>query len=375
MGLVLDHRLDRSEAAENPLPRAVAASIAGKLAEMATLVALATIVPRSLGPSDYGRFATALTIVTLGSLALTLGGPTTMARFVPAVAETERAAVARRLTIRFAAGRALQVLALAAVAVVLVLAQPDQFGPVPTAMVVVALALNVAASVGLQAGLGLGRTVMWSARFPVQNTVLVAGTLVAPRFGGDNAALAAIVVSAAVAAGLGAVVAVPVLRDRAVDIPLPAGAVRFGVLHAAGAALTQATQRGGILVAALVASDREAGYAALALGVSLGAVYAVLQTFTVSLPHLAVGRHGEAAAEFRLRGLAVRMLAVLTPVLVAIAAATPHVVSAVFGSGYAAADAAFAPAWALVALSPLTRWRCRRRPSGSAPERAWPRER
>ena len=44
----------------------VLASIAGKSAELVTLVLLATVVPRALGPDDYGRFSVPLTIVTLG---------------------------------------------------------------------------------------------------------------------------------------------------------------------------------------------------------------------------------------------------------------------------------------------------------------------
>ncbi|MGH3834213.1 MAG: hypothetical protein ACRDSF_00695, partial [Pseudonocardiaceae bacterium] len=62
----------------------VLAGLAGKAAEAATLLLLATVVPRALGPADYGRFAVALTVVAIGSVAMTLGGATLLARYVPA---------------------------------------------------------------------------------------------------------------------------------------------------------------------------------------------------------------------------------------------------------------------------------------------------
>ena len=71
---------------------AVGLSMAGKAAELVTLLVLATVVPRVLGPSDYGRFALPLTVVTVGTLALTLGGPTTVARFVPVAPPEQRVA-------------------------------------------------------------------------------------------------------------------------------------------------------------------------------------------------------------------------------------------------------------------------------------------
>ena len=64
--------------------------------------------------------------------------------------------------------------------------------------------------------------------------------------------------------------------------------MRFGSLQAAGAGFAQVAQRGGVIaVAVLAGSATQTGYAALALGIALGATYAVLQAFTVSLPHLA----------------------------------------------------------------------------------------
>src|SRR5688572_28407776 len=105
----------------------VLGSMAGKTAEMVTLVLLATVVPRALGPEDYGRFSVPLTIVTLGSLALTLDGPIDMARFVPAAPERDRLALARSLGLRLARGRATQLAVIAVAAAGLAVARPETF--------------------------------------------------------------------------------------------------------------------------------------------------------------------------------------------------------------------------------------------------------
>ena len=55
------------------LEASVAASLAGKAAEMMTLLLLATVVPRTLGPADYGRVPLPLTGVSPGPPALPLG--------------------------------------------------------------------------------------------------------------------------------------------------------------------------------------------------------------------------------------------------------------------------------------------------------------
>ena len=133
-------------------------SVAGKTAELVTLVALAVLVPRVLGPADFGRFSVALTIVTIASVAMMLGGPTLMARYVPAAPPEERAALARALTARLAVGRAAQLAVVALVAGMLVAVDPSAFPADLTALVLVSLALSVAATLALQTGLGLGRT-------------------------------------------------------------------------------------------------------------------------------------------------------------------------------------------------------------------------
>lgn len=335
------------------LHASVAGSMAGKAAEMVTLGLLATLVPRALGPAAYGRFAVPLTIVTVGSLTLTLGGPTLMARFVPAAPAHERIGLARALGARLARGRAVQLGAITVGAAVAVLLAPERFPPLATALVLAALALNVAATLSLQVGLGLGRTGEWSIRYPAQNAVLIAAVLALHDVGGGAGALLALVMAAAVAAGIGAAVVAPVVTADATPVPIPPRALRFGALQAAGAALVQVTHRGPVLAVALLAgSSVESGYAALAVGIALGVTYAVLQAFTVSLPH--VGTAGSDDGEAVLRRLAGGLLAAIAPAAALGVVLLDPLLPTVFSDGYEGAAAAFTPALALVVLAPLT---------------------
>lgn len=339
-----------------PIRAAVARSMWAKVAEMSTLVLMATVVPRALGPHDYGRFAVPLTIVTLGSLAMTLGGPTLLARFVPSVPEAERTALARAIGGRLARGRAAQLVVVVVAAAAAVAWAPSRFPPLDTTLIVAALALSVGASVALQLPLGLGRTGPWTARYAVQNGVLIVAVLVLHPAVGTIGGPVAILVSTAAVAALAAVVTVPLLRAKVDPVPVPSGAIRFGALHAAGAALGQLAQRGGVVAVALLGgASAQTGYAALAVGVSLGATYAVLQAFTVSLPHLSSAdwRVDAGEREAVLRRLAGGLLAFIVPAAVTGALLLEALVPAVFGADYTAAASAFGPALASVVLAPL----------------------
>lgn len=373
----------RTPAGLSPLRVAVAGSAAGKVVEMATLAVLAIVVPRVLGPFDYGRFAVPLTIVTVGSLALTLGGPAVMARFVPLAPPTQRVALARALGVRLARGRAVQLAVMGTVTAVAVAVRPDLLDPFDTSVVAVALALNVAASLLLQVGLGLGRTLPWSARYPLQNAVLVVAVLCLYPIAGTTGTTLALVVAGVAAMTFAAVTVAPAVGGAHPPVPIPTGALRFGSVQAAAAALAQATQRGGVLAVALLAgSAAQTGFASLAVGIALGATYAVLQTFTVCLPHLAgaspaprepvpardpgdprPGREpsspstsvegGSEAAEVVLRRLAGGLLAVIVPLALVAALALDGLVPAVFGDDFRGAAGAFGPALAMVVLAPL----------------------
>ncbi len=346
-------RPDRADGADRALRASVAASMAGKAAELVTLLLLAVVVPRALGPEAYGRIAVPLTLVTVGSLAVTLGGPVVLGRFVPAAAPADRVALARTLGLRLARGRALQVVAVVVVTLGLAVAVPDRVPPGPAALVVTAFAANVVATLVLQVGLGLGRTGGWSTRYPLQNTVLVVGLLVLHDRHGYGGGLVAIVLAGAVAVAFAVAVTRPLLRGERRAVAVPEGAIRFGVLQATGAALTQFVHRSPVLAVALLGDGAlETSYAALATGVALGVTYAVLQAFTVSLPHLAGEDASAPEAEAVLRRLAAGLTAVLALGLVPVALVLDDVLPVVFGDGYEDAAAAFGPALAVMVLAP-----------------------
>lgn len=338
----------------------IISSSVGKVVELVTLVALATVVPRVLGPADYGRFAVVLTIVTMVSLALTLGGPTLMTRFVPAAPPDERVSLALALGRRLLFTRAATVVVVGCAA--LVVAGVTPLSVADTAIAVFATALHVVTTIALLVLLGLGGTAAWAARFPFHNAVLVVGALVLYPIGGVSAAIFAVSIAATITAAAALLVAAPVLRaPRSPDVHIPDGALRFGALQAGGAALMQYTHRAGVLAVAILAgSSVETGYAALAIGLALGATYAVLQIFTVSLPHLTsqdldrqLDQHGIERAEAPLRRLALIATAVLAPPLIVGALLLDQLVTPIFGADFDGAATAFVPAMALVALAPL----------------------
>jgi O-antigen/teichoic acid export membrane protein len=329
-------------------------SFAAKAVELVTMVLLATLVPRALGPEAYGRFAVPLTVVTLGSLAMSLGGPTLLARYVPVAPPEERLALARAIGARLARGRALQLAAVAAAAAIACLVGPDQLPVTDTAIVVLALALGVAASLALQVPLGLGRTGPWAVRYPIQNTVLIVAVLLLHRSTVVDGGLVAILLATLVTASFAVMVLWPILRVPSAPVAIPDGALRFGALHGAGAALLQVVHRGGVvLVAVLAGESSEAGYTALATGLGLGVTYAVLQAFTVSLPHLAASGTAADDAEPMLRRLATGLLAVLLPGALLVAVGIDRLVPMVFGDDYEEAVAAFGPVLAIIVLAPL----------------------
>src|SRR5436190_19492852 len=132
----------------------IGASLIGKSAEGLTLVALATLVPRVLGPADYGVFALAVSIVAIGSSTAALGGPALLSRFVPAAPAGEREGVALALAVRLARVRVAQVGVFTAVAELLAALAPHRFPLSLVLLVVLAFALDVAATLGFQLALG-----------------------------------------------------------------------------------------------------------------------------------------------------------------------------------------------------------------------------
>jgi O-antigen/teichoic acid export membrane protein len=334
----------------------MAVGLGGKALELVTLVPLLTVVPRVLGPGDYGALALALSIVMIGSTAAALGGPTLMSRFVPATPSEERAELALTLTIRSARWR-FALVGIAAVGAGAVAAvAPQTLRPLPAALVVAALAFDIAATLMLQAALALGHIGAWSVRYPIQNAVLVASVLPLHAIWGTDGALVALPLSTVAAFAFGFAVLAPRLRGVSPTGTVSPQLVRFAAVQGAGGALTMITQRGGIVAVALLGgSTAQQGYAGISIGIALAATYGVWQLFTVELPGLSVTAAADlGAAEASVRRTT-RILAfpagagALAGALVA-----GPLLAVVAGRAYRESAAALGIALAAVALAPAT---------------------
>lgn len=333
----------------------LALTAVGKAAEAIPLILLVTVVPRVLGPTAYGLLALAVSIVTLGSAALSFGGPVLLTRFVPAAAPERRSAVARALARRLALWRGLQVAALTVGAAALVALLPDRFPPLITFLIVGALALDVAATLCFQVALGLGRDASWTFRYAFQNAVLVTAVLALALTAGHRAGVAGVAVASGAALLLGAAVALPLLAHAGRTASVPPGALRFGLIQGLGSLLVQLVHRGGVVAVALFASNRQTGFAGLAIGIALGATYAVWQAFSIQLPRLAVGAAGDPhAAETSAERLAWTSLLIVGSAALVAAALLEPALPLLAGERFRGAEAALVPALALIPLAPLS---------------------
>jgi O-antigen/teichoic acid export membrane protein len=332
----------------------LAAGLVGKVAEAVTLLLLVSVVPRALGPERYGALAFALALVSLASASASLGGPSLMSRFIPAAAAEERAAVARSLARRALRWRALQVALFSAVGAVLAAGRPSRFPPAQTALVVVAIGLDVAATLGFQIGLGLGRTSAWSFRYPVQQGALILAAVTLGRTGGSTGAVGSIAVAAAVALAFGTIGLKP-LRG-VTPAAVPPGVTRFAVLTGISGLLVQLVHRAPVIaVVVLGGSKAQAGFASLAVGVGLAATYLVWQLFTVELPRLAEQSEGDPrGAEDSMRRLTERMTLVLVPIALVAVPIVRHAIPIVAGDRFRGSLPAIGPALALLPVAPLT---------------------
>jgi O-antigen/teichoic acid export membrane protein len=332
----------------------VATGVVAKCAEATTLVALVAVVPRVLGPADYGVFVLALSLVTIASAAVSVGAAPTLARFVPAAAASERKAVARTLGAGLARRRAFTTALAVVSATALAAIFPGTFPPLATALVALALIFDVAATLCFQLALGLGRYRAWSFRYPVQNGVLTVAAVVLASLWGGTGALVAVTLASGGALVMGAIAGVLPLRGAGMRAAVPDGAVQFGRYHAVSSFLLLLAHRGGVVVVAIFAGARETGYAGLASGVGLAALYAVHQIFLLQLAALSErADENVAAAEQQARRLAARALVLLGALAIAGAVALDTGLTAVFGADFAAARTAFIPVLALLPLTPL----------------------
>jgi O-antigen/teichoic acid export membrane protein len=338
--------------------RALAGSAAGKAIEALTLAGLVALVPRALGPGDYGGFAVALAVATGIATATGIGGPAVFARVLAPLGADARRDVARALVRRVAGARVALLALLSVAAAAGALLAPGSVSALQVGLVGAAAVLGAGATLVSQLGLGLERTLAWSLRYPVENGVIVGGVLVLYPLAGLDGALAAIALGAAAGLVLGVATAWPALRGARHDGTLPAGALRFARLQAAGGALTQAVHRGAAPACALLGLTSEtSGHAAIAAGAALAITYAVAQTTLVALPAATRAfARDRAAAETALRRVAIACAVVVVPACALLALAAKPVLATALGEEFrdaapalriALCAAALAPPWAL----------------------------
>ncbi len=339
-------------------PAEMAATLAGKAAEWLTLVLLLTLVPRVLGPADYGSFGLTLSLVALGSAAAALGGPAMIARLVAAAPPAERPGLARALAERAARWRSAWIVVIALCGSVLVVADPTRFRLEVVALVVLAVALDIAATLAFHVSLALGRTLLWSLRYALQNAALVAGAIALYETFGLDGALAAIPLSIALVLAVGIAGIGGTIRHAASGVAVPDVATRFAVLQGVSGFLYQFTHRGGVVAVALLAgSADEIGYAALAVGVATALIYVPWQLFTVSLPRLsALGVRDSAQGDAELRRLAWAALGTVGTISIGAAAFAEPLLSTFVDPAFEAAGPALVPALAVAPLAVLTGW-------------------
>jgi O-antigen/teichoic acid export membrane protein len=335
--------------------RALAGSAAGKAVEALTLAGLVALVPRALGPADYGAFAVALAVATGIATATGIGGPALFARVLAPLDAGVRGSVARALVRRVAAARAALLTLLVGAAAAAALLAPGSVSALELGLVGAAAVLGAGATLASQLALGLERTVAWSLRYPLENAVIVAGALVLYPLAGRDGALAAIALGAAAALALGLATAWPALRGGHATGVVPAGALRFARLQAAGGALTQAVHRGAAPAGALLGLTSAAtGHAAIAAGAALAITYAVAQTTLVALPVATRAfPRDRAGAEAALRRVALACAVVVVPACALLALAAEPLLATTLGEEFREAAAPLRIALCAAALAPL----------------------
>ena len=116
----------------------------------------------------------------------------------------------------------------------------------------------------------------------------------------------AILLATLVTATFAAVVLWPIVREPGAPVPIPTARSASGRCRPPVPPCSQIVHRGGVVArrGARAARRPRPGYAALATGLACGVTYAVLQAFTVSLPHLAGSEAISSGAEAVLHRLA-----------------------------------------------------------------------
>ncbi|HEX7121200.1 MAG TPA: oligosaccharide flippase family protein [Gemmatimonadaceae bacterium] len=349
------------------------AALQGKTLEIVTQVGLITLLPRLLGPAPFGRLMLAIAVVTVGTALISLGAPSAFARFLPAEPPERRSAVARAMTLRLLKVRAGQLALAAVLGLLLLLSVPERVTPLDLALVYVALVLEVAAMLAAQIALGMGRTWIWSFRLVARNIGFLVAVPVLFAITGPVGVLLGVVVGAAVGAAFAGVAIRGLVRHTGSRADIPPGSDRYGIITGLSAVLSQLTYRGPVLAAALLAGSAvETGYAGLAGGIAMAAMFAVREIFTVSLPEL-VERWDRDRAQARhvLDRIGWRAEWVLIAGALAGALMLERALPLVAGESYAGAVGALLPVLALLPLLPAAAVAAQMAALALKPERAF----
>ena len=340
-----------ASARRRPPAGPLTASVTGRVAELVTQALLIALIPRALGPEDYGDFAVVLSVATLASTSLSLGGPMLMARYLPAAPAGRRRGVARALGLRVLRIRAVLLLGLALAAALLSALDPDGLPRTLTALALVAIVLEAAATLASDVALGLHEVRLWSFRYAIRNAAMVIAALALhPVFGLDGA-VAAVAIGAAVMLAVFVPSLVRELSGAPSSEPIPEGALRFGRLQAISGGLGQFAFQGPVIAVALTGdASRESARAALAMSVASAAMLGISALFTAHLPGFA-GSADPAAAEADLRALARRLQLPLLALGLAVALLAEPVLELLVGARFGDLGPALAPAAAMIPVS------------------------
>lgn len=331
------------------------AALQGKALEVATQVLLVMLLPRFLGPAQFGRLTVALAIVTLTSVTISLGAPSAFARFLPAEAAARRAGLARTMTMQLLRVRSTQLLIAGGVGAALVLFAPAHFAARDTALVFVALAVEVTAVLAAQVALGIGRTWVWSFRIAAKNAALLLAVPILFHVLGPVGVLHSLVLSSLAGLVFAGWTVWGLITRAERGIPVPPGAARYGIVAGMAVLVGQFTYRGPVLaVSALAGSAVQTGFAALAGSVAMSIMLAVREVFTVSLPDLVQhwGRD-RGHAEGLLRRLGWWSEAALVPSALVGVIVLGRGLPIIAGEQFTPATGALVPILALLPLLPL----------------------
>ena len=329
------------------------AAVRGKALELVTQVLLVTLVPRLLGPEDFGRLTLALAIVTAGAVAIALGAPSAFVRFVPEETGARRAGLARSMTAALVPVRAIQLTLVALIGATLVFVGP-RFSATDVGLVFIALAAEVAATLAAQVALGIGETWIWSFRVSARNIgLLLLVPFLAPL--GPAGVLSSVALGALAGFVFAAGTAATLVRHAEPNVPIPAGAMRFGRVAGLGILVGQLTYRGPVMAASVLGlSADEVGYAGLAASIAMAIILAVRELFTVSLPELVeTWSRDQSDADRRLRQLGQRAQWALAAAAIVGVIAMDRLLPLVVGERFAPASAAMIPILAMMPLLPL----------------------